>query len=43
MNVWFGLMIIGSTMSGKTTVYKSLMAAMNLLESKGSTTFPKVE
>lgn len=31
MNVRFGLMIIGATMSGKTTVYHTLLNALNLL------------
>ena len=33
-NVRFGLMIIGDTMSGKSTVYKSLERALNWLNEK---------
>lgn len=36
MNVWFGLMIIGATMSGKSTVYNSLRGAINILNKEGN-------
>ena len=43
MNVRFGLMIIGSTMSGKSTVYQSLEKAMNLLNKSGNKNFSAVK
>lgn len=36
-------MIIGATMSGKSTVYNSLRAAINILNKEGNQKFLKVE
>jgi dynein heavy chain len=37
MNVRFGLMIIGQTLTGKSTVYKTLRRAMNQIRKDGYT------
>ncbi len=36
-------MIIGATMSGKSTVYRTLGKAMNMLNKEGISKYPKVE
>ena len=35
MNVRFGLMIIGQTLTGKTTIIRTLKKAMNLIKKNG--------